>query len=125
MKDPELEGELRRWIGERRRADERDAPPYSPLQSVARIPRATAAGHGLAVAAGVLCAVLGVVIARSRSMSPRPAVAAVELAAWTPPTDPLLETPELELLDSAPDFGSDSLPLPQASPGDDRKEHRP
>jgi len=125
MKDPELEGELRRWIGERRRADERDAPPYSPLQSVARIPRATAAGHGLAVAAGVLCAVLGVVIARSRSMRPRPAAAAVQLAAWTPPTESLLETPELELLESAPDFGADSLPLPQASPGNDRKEHRP
>jgi hypothetical protein len=103
---------IRAALGHLREHDERDAPSFDTV--VHRRPRPTAIvrrrpGAALAIAAGVLAAVLVYGALRSSRVTVPEAV--VALSQWRAASDVLLDTPGKALLTHAPQLGASLLDL--------------
>lgn len=100
MRDDEDDADLRRAFAVLRAEDAAGAPPFAAVRARA-LPRRLARLGGLLAAASVAAALLGVVVRR-----PEPPHAAVSMEQWIAPTDFLLETPGLAIVETVPRIGS-------------------
>jgi hypothetical protein len=106
---------LGRLFREGRLADEASAPDFHRL--LARTPRRRGArprprGFRLALAAAALAALVAALvwIARPSRSVPTPVPATTDIAAWTSPTDALLQTSGSELWSTLPVLVTSDLP---------------
>ena len=119
MSEGSRDQELRALLRARREREEHPAPAFRKLWSAARArrnPRWRTRRLRYALAAVALVAAVGAyaVTALRSSSPPDPALLQVaslsrQLDEWEAPLDFLLETPGIEILESAPQFGVDEF----------------
>lgn len=103
------DADLRQAFADLRRADAEAAPPFERLRAHAVRPgRRLAPGRALLVAASLAAAVIAGLAVRRPHPAPPPPVSIEE---WAAPTDFLLETPGLEIVQTVPSIGTEGRSL--------------